>query len=68
MDSSRGPVTLTVLGVLPEYTGEGVGPLILTRAVERAFSAGATKVVVESERELAEPFGTILRHQGFRPV
>ncbi len=68
MDASKGPVRLTALGIFEEYTGESIGPLVLTRAVEKAFASGATKVVLESGDQLPEPFSTICRHQGFVPA
>lgn len=37
-------VELAYFGLLPEYTGRGLGRRLLTEAVERAWSLGATRV------------------------
>jgi GNAT superfamily N-acetyltransferase len=37
-------VEIVYFGLLPEYTGRGLGGHLLTEAVERAWAAGATRV------------------------
>jgi GNAT superfamily N-acetyltransferase len=39
-----GAVEIVYFGLLPEYTGRGLGGQLLTAAVERAWAAGATRV------------------------
>jgi len=39
-----GDIELAYLGLLPRFTGQGLGPYLLTVAVERAWAMGAQRV------------------------
>jgi GNAT superfamily N-acetyltransferase len=39
-----GAVEIAYFGLLPRYVGKGLGKFLLTRAVERAWARGATRV------------------------
>jgi ribosomal protein S18 acetylase RimI-like enzyme len=42
----EGHVNILALGLLPQFIGKGLGGHLLTRAIERAWEMGATKVQV----------------------
>jgi GNAT superfamily N-acetyltransferase len=42
--SSDGSVEIAYFGLLPSFVGRGLGKFLLTRAVERAWARGATRV------------------------
>jgi GNAT superfamily N-acetyltransferase len=44
----NGDVEIAYFGLLPAYVGRGLGRYLLTRAVERAWAAGATRVWVHT--------------------
>jgi GNAT superfamily N-acetyltransferase len=43
-----GAVEVAYFGLLPAFTGQGLGKFMLTRAVERAWARGATRVWVHT--------------------
>jgi ribosomal protein S18 acetylase RimI-like enzyme len=47
-DEAGGPVELAYFGLLPQFTGRGLGGHLLTAAVERAWAKGATRVWVHT--------------------
>jgi GNAT superfamily N-acetyltransferase len=45
---TRGDVELAYFGVLPQFIGRGIGGLLLSEAVKRAWEIGATRVWVHT--------------------
>lgn len=65
MKSGPGVIRVHAFGLLPEFTGEGLGSRLLTRMVEKGFAMGGGTISVKSTDALPDSFLTICRAQGF---
>lgn len=63
---SGGAARVLGFGLLPEFSGEGLGAALLTRVAEKAFATGANKLTFSSDRELSKAMRLICRSHGFR--
>jgi ribosomal protein S18 acetylase RimI-like enzyme len=66
MNSKGGAARIEAFGLLPEFSGEGLGSSLLTRVVEKCFATGAASVTLKSEIGLPLELIEICRRQGFR--
>ena len=66
MTASGGVARITSFGLLPEFVGEGLGSVLMTRMVEKAFATGARRLTMSAARELPPAMLRICRSQGFR--
>ena len=66
MKTGPGTVRVHAFGLLPEFTGEGLGSRLLTRMVEKGFAMGAGTISVKAPGPLSDSFVAICRAQGFR--
>ncbi|MCG8433864.1 MAG: GNAT family N-acetyltransferase [Gammaproteobacteria bacterium] len=66
MASAGGNVRISGFGLLPEFTGESIGPTLLTRVVEKAFALGAAKIYFTSDEALAPAMQIACESQGFK--
>lgn len=63
-----GAVEIDYLGLLPQFIGDGLGAHLLTRACERAFAMGATKVLLNT-CDLDHPKALAnYQARGFKPL
>ncbi len=66
MLSKGGSVRISGFGLLPEFTGESLGPTLLTRVVEKSFALGAAKIYFRTEEGLAPAMKFACESQGFK--
>ena len=65
MQDRGGTVHVEAFGLLPEFIGEGLGPALLTRVVEKAFATGASRIVISSSTMDSVTLQRLFRSQGF---
>ena len=61
-------VTISGLGLIPEFQADGLGPVLLTKAVEKALALGTTTVNVSVSAQLTPAMLSICKQQGFTLV
>lgn len=66
MKSGPAQVSVRAFGLLPEFTGEGLGSWLMTRMAEKGFAMGAGRITLHSDAPLADNFLFLCRQQGFR--
>ena len=66
MTAKGGVARFNSFGLLPEFVGEGLGSVLMTRMVEKAFATGASKLTMSTARDLPPAMLRICRSQGFR--
>ena len=57
---------INAFGLLPEFSGEGLGAALLTRMIEKSFASGATRVTISSSDQIPESMLALCRRQGFQ--
>lgn len=68
MLTKGGNVRLKAFGLIPEFSGEGLGSSVLTRVIEKAFATGATTVTMRAGDEVTEAALEIFLRQGFQTI
>ena len=66
MRATGGSVRIRAFGLLPEYGGEGLGAILLTRMAEKGLATGAETISVQASQPFSEAMLTLLTRQGFR--